>query len=100
MYRVYVSQKPGLLARILIGIAALGVVVVGFFFLTIALVAGAILALIIGARLWWTMRKLQRDMAASANAPGTTQARPHEALEGEYQVVERESSEEKLPPKS
>jgi predicted lipid-binding transport protein (Tim44 family) len=99
MYRVEVSQKPGLLGRILLGIAALGIVVIGFFFLTIALVAGAILALVIGVRLWWTMRKLKRDMAAAGSAPGggDTRAGGSEALEGDYQVVERESGNEKLP---
>ena len=95
------AQKPGLLTRIVLGIAALGVVIVGFFFLTVALIAGALLALVVGVRLWWTLRKFKRDMAAASGSPmsGGPRDAGKDALDGEYQVVERESGATKLPTK-
>lgn len=92
-------QKPGLLGRIVLAIATLALVVVGFFFFTIALVAGAILALVIGVRLWWTLRKFKRaqaEMGSMQREPGSGTGG---AIDGEYQVVERETSAERLPPK-
>jgi hypothetical protein len=65
------------LQRVLLGVAAISLALVAFFFLTIALIAGALLALAIGARWWWVLRKLRRQAKAS------------EALEGEYTVLER-----------
>lgn len=92
VYRISNQQKPGLVTRVLLGIAAIGVIIVGFFFFTIALVAGAILALVIGVRLWWTVRKLKRGHSqATANDRG-----PNSPLDGEYQVVERETADERL----
>jgi predicted lipid-binding transport protein (Tim44 family) len=82
------TTKPGWFARILLTLATVALVIVGFFFLTAALIAGAILALVIGVRLWWTLRKLKR---AGAGARGG-------ALDGEYQVVERATAGERLPP--
>lgn len=93
-------RKPGLIARILLGVAALGVVVVGFFFLTVALIAGALLALVVGLRVWWTLRKLKRDMASGTTQTHGPFASGKDALDGEYQVVERESNGPKLPPKA
>lgn len=91
VYRISNQQKPGLLARILLGIAAIGVIIVGFFFFTIALVAGALLALVIGVRLWWTLRKLKRDhVQATATDRGPQGS--DVPLDGEFQVIERESS--------
>ncbi|MNC89775.1 hypothetical protein D3C83_57610 [compost metagenome] len=55
-------------------------IVIGFFFLTVALIAGALLALVVVARLWWLSRKLQRAQRRSV-------------VEGEYEVVERSESE-------
>jgi hypothetical protein len=49
---------------------------VGFFFVTVALVAGAIVALVILTRLWWVSRKLRR-------------AQEQTELHGEFTVVER-----------
>lgn len=103
MAQILISQKPGLVTRILLGIATLALVIAGFFFLTIALVAGALLALVIGARLWWTLRKIKRDMAQGASATSThagTQGTGKEALDGEYQVVDRETGATKLPPQT
>ena len=51
------------------------VLVVGFFFLTIALVGGAIVALVILARLWWVARALRRN-------------REDAEIEGEFAVIE------------
>ena len=63
----------------LFAVAAAGLVLVGFFFLTVALVAGAILAGVIALRWWWFVRKLkQRLQAQQGPAP----------LEGDYSVVE------------
>lgn len=62
--------------RVLYAIVGLALVILAFFFLTVALVAGALLALAILARLWWISRKLRRE-------PGGA------ALEGEYRVVSR-----------
>jgi hypothetical protein len=79
------SQNPRLpgfgssnwLQRTIVGIAALSLAILATLFLTIALIAGAFIALGIGARWWWTLRKLRHQ--AKASAP----------LEGEYTVVER-----------
>lgn len=99
-FRISSNQKPGLLARIVLTVATLGLVIVGFFFLTVALVAGALLALVIGARLWWSIRKLKRAAAAGETMGGEHYRGGKDALDGEYQVVERESGEQKLPPKT
>jgi uncharacterized protein HemY len=89
-------QKPGWIARILLTVTTLALVVVGFFFFTVALVVGAIIALIIGVRFWWILRKLKRAhgdlQSASTHAAGTS------VVDGEYQVVERESGAQPLPP--
>ena len=95
-------QKPGWLARLLLTLAMIGVVVVGFFFLTAALIAGAVLALVVGVRLWWTLRKLKRAGVDPFAHPASSQGNREDggALDGEYQVVERESASHKLPPSS
>jgi hypothetical protein len=69
-------RQSNWLERVLYAIGGIAVVMIGFFFLTVALVVGALLALIIVARLWWLSRKLQR-------------ARNRNVVEGEYEVVER-----------
>jgi predicted lipid-binding transport protein (Tim44 family) len=58
--------------------AVLGVALaaLAFFFITIALVAGALLALVIAVRWWWMMRRLR----AARRRAGP--------LEGEYTVIE------------
>jgi uncharacterized protein HemY len=92
----YSVQKPGWIARILLTLTTLALVVVGFFFFTVALVVGAVIALVIGVRLWWILRKLKRahgDLrGASTHAAGTS------VVDGEYQVVERESGTQQIPP--
>jgi uncharacterized protein HemY len=90
-------QKPGWIARILLTVTTLALVVVGFFFFTVALVVGAIIALVIGVRFWWILRKLKRAQGdlqrASTHAAGTS------VVDGEYQVVERETTTPQLPSK-
>jgi predicted lipid-binding transport protein (Tim44 family) len=78
--------------RLLLTLTTVVLVIIGFFFLTAALVAGALIALVVGMRLWWTLRKLKRAHAGAATGNG--------ALDGEYQVVERESAAPRLPPKN
>ncbi len=63
--------------RIVYGTLLLAVLVLGFFFLIAALVAGAVLAGVMLARFWWLKRKLAK--AAEA-----------EFITTEYTVVERE----------
>jgi len=67
-------------------LAALGavLVIVAFFFLTIALIVGSFLALALGLRWWWHIRKLR------------AQARATDALEGEYTVLERTDTRQRL----
>ena len=73
----YQGRTGGWLQRIVLALLGLLILVAGFFFLTVALVAGAFVALAIGVRIWWTLRRLRKQAQASA------------ALEGEYTVVER-----------
>jgi hypothetical protein len=73
-------RQSNWLERVLYAIGGVAVVMIGFFFLTVALVVGALLALIIVARLWWLSRKLQK-------------ARNRNVMEGEYEVVERSDHE-------
>jgi hypothetical protein len=68
-----------LLERLLYGILAIAVLVLGFFFLAAAVVAGAILAGVILLRYWWLRRKLRK---AAEQAYITT----------EYEVVDRDGS--------
>lgn len=64
------------LERILYALLGVTVLVLAFFFLTVALVAGALLAAIIAVRWWWLARKLRQHADQ-----GT--------FEGEYTVVEK-----------
>ena len=70
--------------RALIGVVAVSLAIVATVFLTVALVVGAFIALAIGVRFWWTLRKLRQ------------QAKATEALEGEYTVVERPDTLERI----
>jgi hypothetical protein len=74
------SRQSTWLERVLYAVGGLAVIVIGFFFLTVALIVGALLALVIVARVWWISRKLQR-------------ARRRNIVEGEYEVVERSEFE-------
>jgi hypothetical protein len=76
------SRAGRWLQRTVLAIAAVSFVLLALFFLTVAVIVGTVLALAIGARLWWISRKLR------------TQAKANAALEGEYVVVERERARE------
>lgn len=75
--RIHILNRPqaGLLERIVFFVLGLIVLVAAFFFIGIALVAGAILAGVFLLRLWWLKRKL-RNAAEDG------------VVEGEYTVVE------------
>jgi hypothetical protein len=88
-------QTPGWISRILFTLATVTLAVLGFFFLTVALAVSALVALVIGARLWWTIRKLNRAQSA---VDGVTGSAGDRVVEGEYQVIEHESSVTRLPP--
>ncbi|MEQ1775086.1 MAG: hypothetical protein ABL891_15015 [Burkholderiales bacterium] len=83
-------QSTGWISRILVALITVALLILGFFFLTVALVAGAIVAAVFGARLWWTLRKLKRAQAAANDA---------NVVEGDYQIIEHESIAVRLPPK-
>ena len=76
--QLFDSQPPrgSWLQRVLLITLGAGLVIAAVFFLTLALIAGAFLALAIGVRWWWLLRRLRAQSKAS------------EALEGEYQVVQ------------
>jgi membrane protein implicated in regulation of membrane protease activity len=63
-------------ARVGYGLVAALLIVAGFFFLTVALAAGAIVAMFILARLWWVSRSGRH-------------ASQHTDIEGEFTVVDR-----------
>jgi hypothetical protein len=65
------------LARALLIASGAVLAAISLFFITIALVAGTVLVVAIGARWWWLTRRLRAAQHASA------------PLEGEYTVVER-----------
>ncbi len=89
-------QQTGWITRIAMALVTVALVILGFFFLTVALIAGALVATVFGARLWWTLRKLkraQREMDyAGTDATATV-------VEGDYQVIEHESTVTPLPPR-
>lgn len=73
--RIMTRPQAGPLERIVFFALGLVVLVAAFFFIGIALIAGAILGVIFLIRLWWIKRKLQR-------------AAQDTYMEGEYTVIE------------
>jgi hypothetical protein len=84
--RLLMSPRPraSWLQRALLAVLGAALAVTAFFFLVFALIAGAILALGIGIRFWWVLRRLRQQARASA------------PLEGEYTVVERADTGQRL----
>jgi len=83
-------SSRSLAERVSYAILGVALVVLAFFFLAVALIAGAIVALVVIGRLWWISRKLRQT-------PGQTE------IEGEFTVVERRESVRhiaKTPPES
>ena len=80
LFLTFEPRRTNWLERVLYAVGGVAVIVIGFFCVTVAIVVGAILALVIVARLWWLSRKLER-------------ARNRNVVEGEYKVVERSDPE-------
>ncbi|GEM_PF-913130 len=83
--RIMTRPQAGLPERIVFFTLGLVVLVAAFFFIGIALIAGAILAGIFLIRLWWIRRKLQR-------------AHQDSFVEGEYTVVESAITDQRTTP--
>ena len=79
------EARGGWLQRVLLALAAAALAIVAFFFITIALITAAFIALAIGLRWWWVLRRLRAEAKASA------------ALEGEYTVIENAKRIEREP---
>jgi hypothetical protein len=87
-------QSTDWISRILVALITTVLVILGFFFFTVALVAGAIVAAVFGARLWWTLRKLKRAQAEANDVNDAT------VVDGDYRIIEHESRVVRLPPDS
>lgn len=85
--RITTRPQGGLLERIVFFALGLVVLVAAFFFIGIALIAGAILAGIFVIRLWWIKRKLQR-------------AEQESYVEGEYTVIENAVTDQRTAPET
>lgn len=79
------TRQASLLERMVFFTLGLVILVAAFFFIGIALIAGAILAGIVLLRLWWLQRKLRR-------------AQQDSYVEGEYTVVETTITDQRRPP--
>lgn len=75
------SRSSRWLQRALFTVLGAALIVLAFFFITVALIAGALLAIVIALRFWWLMRRLRATHKASA------------PLEGQYTIVEHADAE-------
>jgi len=82
--RFAAHKQAGLIERIVFFILGAVILVAAFFFVGIALIAGAILAGVILLRFWWLQRKLRQSHAESY-------------VEGEYRVVESAITDQRKP---
>ena len=82
--RFTARPQAGLIERIVFFALGLVVLVAAFFFIGIALIAGAILAGVILLRFWWIKRKLRQTQEESY-------------VEGEYRVVESAITDQRKP---
>lgn len=83
--RIMSRPRAGVLERIVFFALGLVVLTAAFFFIGIALIAGAILAGLFLIRLWWIRRKLQR-------------AKQDTYVEGEYTVIDTAITDERTVP--
>ncbi len=83
-FRSNARPQAGLIERIVFFVLGLVVLVAAFFFIGIALIAGAILAGVILLRFWWIKRKLRQTHEESY-------------VEGEYRVVETVITNQRTP---
>jgi ABC-type bacteriocin/lantibiotic exporter with double-glycine peptidase domain len=81
--RIMTRPQGGLLERIVFFALGIVVLVAAFFFIGIALIAGAVLACVFLIRLWWLRRKLQRAAQDSY-------------VEGEYTVIENTITDQRV----
>src|SRR3989338_9777274 len=83
---IHIIRRPqaGMLERMVFFALGLVILVAAFFFIGIALIAGAILAGVILIRWWWLQRKLRREQQDSY-------------VEGEYTVVETAVTDQRAP---
>jgi membrane protein implicated in regulation of membrane protease activity len=72
-----------LVVRVVYALVCAALIVLAFFFVTVALIAGAIVALVVIGRLWWISRKLSRTQEQTQ-------------IEGEFTVVERHDPIQKI----
>lgn len=72
----HTSRPADWIEKAFLALAGLSILVLAFFFLAVALVAGALLALVIAVRGWWLTRKSRRTTSG-------------EIIEGEYTVIKR-----------
>jgi len=74
------------LQRAILFVLAVTITILAFFFLTVALIAGAVLASIIAVRWWWLTRKLKPQAV-------------DQTFEGEYTVIEHSLIDPDIPPR-
>ena len=79
------ARSASWLQRVLFIMIGTVFAITAFFFLAVAIAAGAVIALGVGLRWWWVLRRIRARAKAS------------EALEGEYSVVEPQSVEGRPP---
>lgn len=98
------GRPPGILARILVGIMAAVVLVsaalLGAIFFLAALAFFVVASVIVGVRLWWLRRKIERAMREGRppegfRDAGASGARRADVIEGEYVVVEEGRDEKR-----
>jgi hypothetical protein len=81
---MYHRAGRGWAQRALLTLVGATVLVVGFFFITVALIAGSVLAIAIALRWWWIVRRLRAAHRA------------HGPLEAEYRVVDHDADRKSL----
>ena len=78
------SRGRAWLQKAIIAVVGISLAFVAFFFIAIALVAGACLALGFAVRWWWVMRRLRAEHKAAG------------PLEGEYAVIEERRDDRRI----